>query len=157
MQWFHTRCRSAVATGLASVFVLSSGVSAFGQSNTTFEQAYRTGTPITLSGTVSVSVSDDFAKRRSETVYALRDAKTGHAFTLRLERPPTRRLRGGAFVTVSGRAHGADVYVLADQTQLYAQTDGASASLTSLATSVEAVVSGDQRTLVTLVNLPTRA
>ena len=35
---------------------------------------------------------------------------------------------------------------------LYAQTDGASASLTSLATSVEAVVSGDQRTLVTLVN-----
>lgn len=152
MQWFHSRCRSVVATGLASVFVLSSGVSAFGQSNATFEQAYQTGTPITLSGTVSVSVSDDFAKRRSETVYALRDAKTGHAFTLRLERPPARRLRGGAFVTVSGRAHGADVYVLADQTQLYAQTDGASASLTSLATTAEAAASGDQRTLVMLVN-----
>ena len=108
MQWFHTRFRSVVATGLASVFVLSSGVSAFGQSNTAFEQAYPTAPPITLSGAVSVSVSDDFAKRRSETVYALRDAKTGHAFTLRSTTAP-RRLRGGTFVTVSGRAHGADV------------------------------------------------
>jgi NPCBM-associated, NEW3 domain of alpha-galactosidase len=134
LERFHTRRRSFVAIGLASLFVLSSGVRAFGQPSTTFEQAYQTGTPITVRGALSVSVADDFAKRRSETVYAIRDIKTGRLFTLRLERAPSRRLRRGAFVTVSGRAHGAELYVPSTQTQLYAQTDSTSAPSASLAT-----------------------
>jgi hypothetical protein len=152
VEWFHTRRRSFVAIGLASSFVLSSGVRAFSQPSTTFEQAYQTGTPITVRSALSMSVADDFAKRRSETVYAIRDVKTGRSFTLRLERTPSRRLRSGALVTVSGRAHGAVLYVPATQTQFCAQTDSTSALSASLATTGTAVVSGDQRTLVMLVN-----
>jgi hypothetical protein len=152
VEWSHTRRRSLFAIGLASSFVLSSGIRAFGQPSTAFEQAYQTGTPITVRGALTVSVADDFAKRRSETVYAIRDVKSGRSFTLRLERAPARRLRSGAFVTVSGRAHGALLYVPATQTQLYAQTESTSAPSASPATAGTAVVSGDQRTLVMLVN-----
>jgi M6 family metalloprotease-like protein len=120
---------------------------ALAQSAASFQQAWESGTPQTVSGELATIYADDFAHARAERIYVLRDTRTKKVFTVRFDQEPSRHSRSGRVVTLSGRAHGSELYVLAAQTESYA------APPTALATAQTATVaSGDQKTLVIVAN-----
>ena len=136
-------CRIWVPVAIA---VFGTPTFAGAQTSQSFDDGWRAGTPVTVTGVVTALYLDDFENRRSDVVHAIRDQKTGRSFTLRFDKAQS-RLRPGTVTTVTGRARGSEVYLLADQ---LASTSTAS----STATSVQAAtVTGDQRTLVIVANL----
>jgi gametolysin peptidase M11/alpha-galactosidase-like protein len=115
-----------------------------------FAAAWESGTPITVTGELTVMVADDFAHKRAERVYFIRDRQSGLSFQLRFDQEPA-GLRSGSVVTVSGRSSGLDIYAAAHQMTSSSKPD--MPSLTAEAgVQAAAAVSGDQRTLVMMVN-----
>jgi Gametolysin peptidase M11/NPCBM-associated, NEW3 domain of alpha-galactosidase len=114
-----------------------------------FAAAWQSGTPITVTGELTVIYADDFANHRAERRYSVRDQQSGLTFQVRFEKPPA-HLQTGTVVRITGRANGTDVYVLAG-------TMDPSGSMTA-ATTAELLaepatsLTGDQRTLVMMVN-----
>jgi hypothetical protein len=118
------------------------------QAPTSFEQAWQSGTPVTVTGVLTLMYADDFASRRSELVHMIRDERTGRSFQLRFDKQLLQNLRSGTVIRVRGRAHGSEIYTFA-----YA-TSSTTASTTTQATLPAAPVVGEQRTVVLLVNFP---
>ena len=139
----HARIVSVSATLLISALAVTS----WAQSPTAFERAWQSGTPTTITGQLTVLFADDFARGRAERVHVIRDARTGRAFRIRLDREAPIQWRAGSTMTVSGRANGSDLYVLPAYTDPNATSGGNSSS-----SAPTPAVSGDQKTLVMVAN-----
>ena len=112
-----------------------------------FDRASREGIPVSVTGTLTVLVQDDFEGGRSDSVYFIRDEQTGRTFRVRFTQE-TPGLRHGMRLTLTGRALEWDLYVVT-------AGDDAVATLPARmqATSATALkVSGDRRALVMLAN-----
>jgi hypothetical protein len=102
------------------------------------------GTPISVTGVLTVLYADDFANQRSERIHTIRDERRGNTFTLRFEGAPPEQLRSGMRVTARGRALQSEIYLAAaDATSLTVQSTGFTSAT---------AVSGDQKTLVMVAN-----
>src|SRR5437773_2055932 len=112
-------------------------------SNTAFGAGWQNGTPLTVTGQLTVFYADDFARHRSELVHMIRDERTGRSFQLRFDKEPA-HLRSGMVMTIRGRAHDADIYALADQISPVSPASSGTGPTTLAAPTV----AGDQKTLV---------
>src|SRR5438552_847100 len=84
-----------------------------------FAAAWQRGTPMTVTGDVTVFYADDFANHRAERVYFVRDQQSGLSFQVRFETAPPVDLQTGSVVRVAGRATNLDLYVAAAQTDSF--------------------------------------
>ena len=103
--------------------------------------AAHAGTPITVSGELTVLYADDTENRRAELKYFIEDKNSGRRYRLSFDGTPPGRLRSGQTVTARGRARGEDIVLAADDGSALQSLDGA-------ATAAAAPVTGEQRTLV---------
>jgi len=142
------RTAAVVVCVAASAFAAPRSIRAVQHARTPFERGWDAGTPVTMTGVLTVFYQDDFANRRAEIVHMVRDQRTRRSYRLRFERETPARFSAGATITLSGRLNGSDIYMLADQ---------ASAAVVSPATSISTTsavpVTGDQHTLVIIANL----
>jgi hypothetical protein len=115
-----------------------------------FAAAWQSGTPITVTGELTVIYADDFANHRAERRYSVRDQQSGLTFRVRFEKDPPADIQTGTVVRITGRANGTDVYVLAGTMDPAGSMTAATTPelLAEPATSL----SGDQRTLVMMLN-----
>jgi hypothetical protein len=128
-----------LGTPISSVPLRSQGMSAVGSG---FE-----GTPLSITGELSVVDVDDFARHRSERAYRIHDEDSGAFVEVLFERQPPPHLQSGQRVTLHGRKRGAQLLVSA--------LDAATSTVTSSSPSAlqpSGAVVGDQKTLVLLVN-----
>jgi hypothetical protein len=139
------RSRCAQAAVLVPILVCASTRTVAAQAPSTFDEAWRTGTPVTVTGLLSVLQADDFANRRSELIHLLRDERTGRSFRLRFDKKTLSIGASNTRITISGRRRDSDIYMLADQVSGVAT--GSTTPQTSTTTT-----SGDQRTLVVVAN-----
>jgi hypothetical protein len=114
-----------------------------GGSRVNFATGWQNGTPLTVTGELTVFYADDFANHRADLVHMVRDERTGRSFQLRFDKEPA-HLRSGAVVTITGRASAAEIYVLADQISPVSPASSGTGSTTVAAPTV----AGDQKTLV---------
>lgn len=98
------------------------------------------GTPIDITGELTVLHGDDFEHGRGQYFYSVQDQATGQQFDLHFPGTPPGHLKSGATVTVHGSGKGRDVYLAADSTGVQQVAPGA------------VVVAGDQSTLVMVAN-----
>jgi hypothetical protein len=119
----------------------------------TFAAAWQSGTPITVTGEVTVIYADDFANHRAERRYFIRDEQSGLTFQVRFEKDPPRDVQTGSVVRITGRANGTDLYAAAGTvSSSSAGMETATATTTEAVTGTPASLSGDQRTLLMMVN-----
>ena len=114
------------------------------------------GTPVTVTGEITVMYSDDFVSKRAELMHVIRDEQTGRSIRLRFQAGASPGLRSGMHATIRGRAANGEVYVAAlDPT--------GESSIQVVGTSQETVASGtgpvvgDQQTLVIVTNFSDKA
>lgn len=118
---------------------------ALAQAPVSFPERLRTGTPVSVTGELTVLYADDFDNHRAELVHRIRDEQTGRSFWLRFEGGAPGGLRSGARITVRGRAHESEIYLAA--------ADGTGVTMQGSGTTMQtAAVTGDQRTLVMVAN-----
>jgi hypothetical protein len=110
-----------------------------------FARGWENGTPVTLTGQVSVFHTDD-AEGRSSVIQSIRDDRTGQWFRLEFQRGFPGALRSGARVRVAGRTQGSELYV-------EACCDGTPSSNLQTISQPSITASGDQRTLVMIADL----
>ncbi len=151
--------RGVVVRALACVFVLAAlgaatasllNAQAPGPDSSGFAAGWQSGTPITVTGELTLIYADDFANHRAERRYFVRDRQSGLTFQVQFEKDPPVDIQTGSVVRITGRAIGTNVYA-------GAVTTDSSGSLTASATTEllsEATpsLSGDQRTLVMMLN-----
>ena len=99
--------------------------------------------PITVTGILDVLIEDDFANKRSRVLHFLKDAKTKETYKLRFSKKAPGHLRSGATVEARGRAKGRELFLALDESE--------EESIETLLPA-QAVVSGEQKTLVMVVN-----
>ena len=134
---------------LAAMFF--SGEPTRGQESAPFQHGLMAGTPLAVTGELSVIYRDDFESRRGELMHIIRDGATGRSFRLRFEHDAPSHLRTGSRVTVRGRAAKTELYIsAADGSALtIAAFDPAGSQQVSSSTASQASsVSGEQKTIV---------
>lgn len=112
-----------------------------------FDRASREGTPVSVTGTLTVLVQDDFEGGRSDSVYFIRDEQTVRPFRVRFTQE-TPGLRHGTRLTLTGRALESDLYVVTAGDDAIAMPAARMQATSATALSV----SGDRRALVMLAN-----
>jgi hypothetical protein len=123
---------------------------AYAQRPEDFQNAWRLGKPVTVSGELTVIYADDVENHHSRLIHLLRDDRSGQTFQVRFETNPKATLRSGSRVKVVGRSIGSEIFVAATQADLTTTlTANASAGLSSQTT---ALPGSEQRTLVMLAN-----
>jgi hypothetical protein len=75
-----------VCSALALLLVGSLSAHPEAQTSTAFERQRQAGTPVAVTGSVSVVYGDDFVNGRSEVAHWIRDERTGERFTLHFQR-----------------------------------------------------------------------
>jgi len=141
------RWRARVVSVSAALLVAVLAVTLQAQSPTAFERAWQSGAPTTITGQLTELFADDFARGRSELMHVIRDSRSGRSFRIHLDREAPAHWRSGRTVTVSGRANGSELYVLAASTDPNATSSTSPSSGTPTPTVV-----GDQKTLVMVAN-----
>jgi hypothetical protein len=121
----------------------------------TFAAAWQSGTPITVAGELMVVYADDFANKRAERRYFVRDEQSGLTFRVRFEKDPPAGMRTGSIVRITGRANGTDLYAAGTTAVSFtsAAVETTTATTTETLSATTTSLSGDQRTLVMAVNL----
>jgi hypothetical protein len=114
-----------------------------------FGRASREGMPVTVTGPLTVLVQDDFERGRSNTMYFIRDERTGRSLRVVLDGQVRGGIRTGTRVTLAGRLRESEIYAPADQPGLAAPMSIRSMQ-PSAGTNLTTV--GDQRTLVMVGN-----
>ena len=66
-----------------------------------FAAGWQSGTPVSVTGELTVIYADDFKNQRSELVHMIRDERTGRSFQLRFQRETPGHLRSGDRVTAA--------------------------------------------------------
>jgi hypothetical protein len=117
------------------------------QTAASFDRGWQRGTPLIVQGALTAVYADDFEHQNAELMQYIRDEQTGRVFRVHFngEVPTTLRSRSG--VTLSGRAEGSDLYVLATSIDAAINT-----SRIANLEPTSAMVSGDQRTLVMIAD-----
>jgi hypothetical protein len=100
-------------------------------------------TPVTVTGELTILHADDFANKRGNFFYSLKDVKTNKIFNLHFAKKSPLHLRSGAIVTVRGKAKGQELFLAADEEE--------KKSIETVVPATEAVT-GEQRTIVLVVN-----
>jgi hypothetical protein len=132
--------RRAATVGVVAAFVGCFGAALHAQ-DPGFTDRWRSGTAVTVTGSLTTLIGDDFSTGRSSVHHVIRDERTGQSYQIHFDQDGQERLNGRR-VVVRGRAHESDLYALAAQT-----TELTSSTTANLAT-MSASPSGDQRTLV---------
>jgi len=114
-----------------------------------FATGWRSGTPVTITGEVTVFYADDFEKRQSTIDHGIRDDRTGQMFRLRFEHDAPLTVRSGTKLTVTGHAVGSEVYVAGCCDAASGTTSSSNMQILSTPSSAP---QGDQRTLVIVGN-----
>lgn len=151
--WGSRACRFGETIATLLMIVAAIGATPVAQTRSSVQQARQSGTPVTITGELSAIYADDFANKRSELVYVIRDERSNRVFRVHFEREPPREWRKGSSLTVSGRMNGSEIDVLADQ-----MSDATVQSTTSSTTSAQPAVqgaspvAGEQTTVVMVAN-----
>jgi hypothetical protein len=111
--------------------------------NSPFADQLSSEEPVTVTGILTVLHGDDFANKRSENFYYLKDSKTKETYQLRFAKKVPGHLRSGATVKVRGRSKNRELYLALDES-------GEESIETVLPAQV--VVAGEQKTLVMVAN-----
>lgn len=101
------------------------------------------GTPVSITGELTVLYMDDFENKRAELQYFIEDKQSKKRFRLRFDHTPSGHLRTGSTVTVRGKAKGKEVFLAAD---------GVESSNTEIPAPSTAAVTGEQRTIVLMTD-----
>jgi Gametolysin peptidase M11/NPCBM-associated, NEW3 domain of alpha-galactosidase len=110
---------------VGALAIIFSSIDGQAQAPTTFEQPFQPGTPVTVTGELTVMYADDFENKRSELIHTIVDERTGKSLRIRFEGEPPRDLRSGARVRIRGHASDSELYAYA------AQADSSSTGTTS--------------------------
>jgi uncharacterized membrane protein len=137
-----------VLAGVAAASASAQTVSAPQSNWPGFQEGWRTGTPVDVTGEVTVLYADDFANRRAERLYFVKDKESGRVYQVRFDQQPKTSVRTGNIVHLSGRASQTQLFILADQTDSSSSTAPSNKVIVPAATST----SSDQRTLVMVAN-----
>src|SRR5580765_6571956 len=111
-----------------------------------FATDWKNGTPVTVTGVVTVFHADDFANGRATVAHMIRDERTGRSFQLRFENRAPGNIRSGARIRVAGRSLGSELNVAAC-------CDGTTSPNVQTLNQSTTAPSGDQRTLVLIADL----
>ena len=98
---------------------------------------------VTLTGELTVLHADDFAKKRGQFFYFLKDHKSKKTFNLHFPKKPPGTLMSGAVMRVRGKAKGHDIFLAAD---------GAGEKGVETILPAPAMVAGEQKTIIMVVN-----
>jgi alpha-galactosidase-like protein/peptidase M66-like protein len=144
------RSLSVFAAVLVAVLITVLADDTAAQTLTPFQQGWRSGTPVTVTGVVTAIYDDDFANHRADLIHVVTDERTGQSFQLRYEKMPP-HLQSGTRIRIDGRSITrrdtavAELYVAG-----CCDSTAATPSMTFL--SLPPAPSGDQPTLVMLGN-----
>jgi M6 family metalloprotease-like protein len=103
-----------------------------------------------VTGTLRVIYGDDFARQRGERLIFVEDGQTGEFYRVHAAKTVPARLAAGRQVTLRGRVEGGQLYLAAGEETNLAAAGSTSTSGDLLAT--DAIVTGDQSTLVVVTN-----
>jgi len=101
------------------------------------------GTPVTVTGVLTILHADDFVNKRGKFFYHLKEKKTNKTFNLRFAKKAPPGLSTGAIVTVRGKAKGQEIFLALDQS--------GGESIQTVLPAI-AAVAGEQKTIVMVVN-----
>jgi hypothetical protein len=154
MHWMTSsrlvRSLSVFTAVLVAVFVTVLADKTAAQTLTPFQQGWRSGTPVTVTGVVTAIYDDDFATHRADLIHVVTDERTGQSFQLRYEKMPP-HLQSGTRVRIDGRSTTrrdsgvAELYVAA-----CCDSTAAAPGMTLL--TLPPAPSGDQPTLIMMGN-----
>ena len=140
------RCQSFRFLALGMLLAASSPVI-----SATPKQAPVISEPLTLTGTLTVLIADDFVHRRSETLYEV-ETSPGHRVGLRFDGTPPANLHSGMKIRVSGQFDGKQLRVGGAPNALEITADP-EASVTAPATPLAAAPLTVHKTLIILTNI----
>jgi chitodextrinase len=142
-------CLAACAAAVAPSHVVAQSGQAEGIRAAAFARGWQNGTPVTVTGEVTVLYADDFANNRAEQIYLIWDEASGRSFRVRFAGESPENLRPGTRTSFTGRARQSELYVLSA-----AADPGSTTSSSAAQTPVSSVlaVTGDQHTLVMAAN-----
>lgn len=106
------------------------------------------GTPVSITGELTVLYMDDFENKRAELQYFIKEKQSKKQYRLQFDGTPPGHLRSGATVKVHGKSkgEGGDIY-------LAASVDGSDQqAIETVAYAVVPAVSGEQKTIVLVAN-----
>lgn len=120
-------------------------------------------TPVTVTGVLSVMYADDFANKRSELSFVVKDAATKEHFTLRFKHKEPKNLKTGMVVTAKGKARGKEILLdpdangggsieVAPVENALVEGTSEGGTLTGASLIGGAAVAGEQKTLVMVAN-----
>jgi hypothetical protein len=70
---------------VGALAIIFSSIDGQAQAPTTFEQPFQPGTPVTVTGELTVMYADDFENKRSELIHTIVDERTGKSLRIRFE------------------------------------------------------------------------
>ena len=151
--WGSRACRFGETLATLLVMVVAFGAKPVAQTPSAVQQARQSGTPVTITGELSAVYADDFANKRSELIYLLREERSNRVFRVHFEKAPPKEWRRGGSLTLSGHANGSEVYVQADQmsTTTVSPTTSSPVSTQTLVQG-SSPVAGEQTTVVMVAN-----
>ncbi len=109
------------------------------------------GTLVTTEGTLDVLIADDFERNRSETLYALTEARSGQVFKLAFEGPPPADLRTGMRVRARGRTLDGHLVVAEGSGEAALSAEGDFQVLETPPLAAQAFVAVDTHTLLAII------
>ncbi len=119
-----------------------------------FAEAWQRGRPASVIGEITVMYADDFANRRAEKLYFVRDERNGQVVQVQFEKAPA-NIRTGARVQFTGRGSDSQLYVAAGQVDpsvAASPTAPAGTLAPAATTAVTTDPTAGQRTLVMVGN-----
>ncbi len=138
----HRGLAVAGLLGLAALCLCAPAASAADQAD---------GTAITVEGTLDVLIADDFERNRSETLYALTEARSGQVFKLAFEGPPPADLRTGMRVRARGRTLDGQLVVAEGSGEAALRAEGAFQVLEAPPLAAQALVAVDNHTVLAII------
>ena len=97
------------------------------------------GTPVSITGELTVLYMDDFENKRAELQYFIKDKQSKKQYRLQFDGTPPGHLRSGATVKVRGKARGRGIILAAD---------GEGEQSIEIISPAAVAVTGEQKTLV---------
>jgi hypothetical protein len=125
---------------MLSLFSINSAA----QSSRTFQDRWNAGTPISVTGVLTIMYADDFAHQRAELIHNLSEERTGKTFRLQFDTGAPAQLRSGMRITARGRVLESEIYLAA--------ADATSVTVTGSAPNSATAITGNQKTLVMVAN-----